>query len=89
MRSEMDIDWTPQLAEEIARHEGIALGERHWCVITNSRELIARKGRVPSLAELSARCGVTPAELNQLFPGQAEKVLARIAGASEWKRRIR
>jgi sulfur relay (sulfurtransferase) DsrC/TusE family protein len=79
----MSVEWTPQLAEEIAVHEGIALGEKHWCVIAGSRELVARNGRVPSLAEVGATCGVMVAEINDLFPGGAEEVLARIAGAPE------
>lgn len=79
----MDTDWTPQIAEELAAQEGIALGEKHWCVIASSRELLARNGRVPSLDEVSAMSGVTPAELHALFPGVAEDVLSRLAGALE------
>ena len=80
----MSSDWTPRVAEELAGQEGIALGEKHWCVIASSRELIARSGRVPSLEEVGAMCGVTPAELRTLFPGVAEEVLARLAGAPEF-----
>ncbi len=83
----MNAEWTPQVAEELAGREGIALGEKHWCVIAGSRELIARSGRVPSLDEVSASCGVTPAELKALFPGAAEEVLSRLAGAPEFERK--
>ncbi len=83
----MNTDWTPQVAEELAGREGIALGERHWRVIAASRELIARRGRVPSLDEVSAICRVTPAELKALFPGVAEEVLSRLAGAPEFERK--
>jgi sulfur relay (sulfurtransferase) DsrC/TusE family protein len=83
----MNDDWTPKLAEELAEAVGIALGEKHWRVIAESRELIARHGRAPSLAEVSAICGVALAELRQLFPGGAEEVLARLAGAPELEKR--
>ena len=83
----MSADWTPQVAEELAGYEGIALGEKHWCVIATSRELTARSGRAPSLDEVSAMCGVTLIEVNALFPGGAEQVLARIAGAPEPERK--
>jgi sulfur relay (sulfurtransferase) DsrC/TusE family protein len=83
----MNDDWTPQFAEEAANAAGIALGQQHWRVIAQSRELIARRGRAPSLAEVSASCGVTLTELRELFPGGAEEVLAQLAGATEPKRR--
>ena len=50
------------------------------------RELIARDGHVPSLDEVSAICGVSLAEMRALFPGVAEEVLARLAGAQELER---
>jgi sulfur relay (sulfurtransferase) DsrC/TusE family protein len=83
----MNADWTPQTAEEQAKEEGIALGEKHWRVITSSRELAARDGRTPSLVEVTTMCNVTLAEVKTLFPGEAEEVLARIAGAPELKRK--
>ena len=82
----MSSDWTPQVAEERAGEAGIALSEKHWCVIAGSRELIARDGHVPSLVEISAMCGVTLVEVKELFPGVAEEVLARLAGAPEFER---
>jgi sulfur relay (sulfurtransferase) DsrC/TusE family protein len=85
----MNINWTPQSAEEAAKREGISLGEKHWCVITNSRELIARRGHVPSLREVGAMCGVSVEEINTLFPGAAAEVIARLAGAPEIERNAR
>lgn len=82
----MSADWTPQIAEERAEEEGIALNEKHWCVIAGSRELVARDGHVPSLDEVSAICGVSLAEVRALFPGVAEEVLGRLAGAQELER---
>lgn len=83
----MNDDWTPELAEEAAQVEGMVLDEKHWRIIAGSRELIARHGRAPSLAEVSVACGVALAELKQLFPGASEEVLGRLAGAPEFERR--
>lgn len=83
----MTTDWTPEVAEDLAVREGIAMGERHWCAITSTREFIARNDRVPSLREVSVMCGMTPAELKTLFPGQVEEVLARLAGAVQFERK--
>jgi sulfur relay (sulfurtransferase) DsrC/TusE family protein len=85
----MNINWTPQAAEDVAEREGISLGEKHWCVITNSRELIARNGHVPSLREVGAMCGMSVDEINNLFPGTAAEVIARLAGASKFERNAR
>ena len=83
----MTTDWTPGVAEELAGREGIAMGEKHWCVIANLREFIARNQRIPTLLEVSATCGMTPMELKRLFPGEVEEVLARLAGAVNFERK--
>lgn len=83
----MNADWTPRMAEDLAGCEGIVMGEKHWCVIAGSREFFARSGRMPSVDEVSVMCGVTPAELKALFPGEAEEVLARLTGAVEFERK--
>lgn len=88
MSCAIDDEWTPKLAEEAADAAGIVLGEKHWQIIVTSRELIASNGRAPSLAELSATCGVALADLEQLFPGVAEDILARLAGAPELEKEI-
>jgi tRNA 2-thiouridine synthesizing protein E len=82
----MNFDWTPEVADELAKREGLALEETHWLVITTVREAIARYGRAPSLRETAALCAMTVDELKALFPGAAERVLARLAGAPEFER---
>ena len=83
----MDDRWTPESAEDLAAEEGIALSEKHWRVIAGARELIAASQRVPSIAEVSEKCGLALRELKQLFPGAAEDLLARLAGAPELERK--
>ena len=69
----LDDDWTPEIAEELARAEGVVLGEREWCVIAGIRELLARGG--------------DPAELNARFAGGIDETLLRFAGLPELERR--
>ena len=83
----MDALWTPDVAEHLAEEEGFLLSEKHWRVITVARELIARTERAPSLAEVSAACSLRISEIQQLFPGAAEHLLAHFAGAPELERR--
>lgn len=83
----MDDFWTAGAAEDVAEAEGMELGEKHWRVIVGARELIATSGCTPTLAAVSALCGIPLNEVQQLFPGAAEDLLARLAGAPELERR--
>ena len=92
---EMDADgwlqepsqWSPQAAEALARHAGIALGEDHWHVIDLAREFHRRTGVVPAMRALvklarerfGARLGGSIA-LMRLFPGNPAREIARIGG---------
>ena len=74
-------EWTSQLAEAIAKENGIALTPRHWQVITFCREDAARNdGLSPGLRRISQLSGVTMKELYALFPKGPGKLAARIAG---------
>jgi sulfur relay (sulfurtransferase) DsrC/TusE family protein len=68
-----ECDWTPSLAECLARVFGIApLSEAHWRVISECREEWARSGRVPELSILAERSHMSVGQLEMLFPaGQA------------------
>ncbi|MFL6293812.1 MAG: TusE/DsrC/DsvC family sulfur relay protein [Thermoanaerobaculia bacterium] len=72
--------WTPELAEVLARDSGIALGERHWKVLSFCREDTAREGQPPGLRRIAKLSGVDMKELYQLFPKGPGKLAARIAG---------
>jgi len=73
--------WTPQLAEVLARRAGIEpLTERHWKVITFCREDAAREGQPPGLRRIAKLSGVDMKELYQLFPKGPGKLAAQIAG---------
>jgi TusE/DsrC/DsvC family sulfur relay protein len=73
--------WTPEIAEEIAKAAGIApLTERHWKVIAFCREDAAREGQSPGLRRIAKLSGVEIKELYRLFPTGPGKLAARLAG---------
>ena len=72
--------WTPAIAEEVARESGISLSERHWQVVTFCREDDAREGQAPGLRRVSKLSGVETRELYKLFPRGPGKLAAKIAG---------
>lgn len=74
-------EWTPGVAEEIAKETGIgALNDKHWQVITFCREDAAREGQPPGVRRIAKLSGVEMKELYQLFPKGPGKLAARIAG---------
>jgi tRNA 2-thiouridine synthesizing protein E len=72
--------WNKEIAEEIARAEGIELTEAHWRVIEFMRSEYAEKGTGPTVRVLGKTSGVSIKELYQLFPKGPAKVAAKIAG---------
>lgn len=77
-------EWTPDLAEILARRSGIpSLTERHWRVLTCCREDAARTGRIPTLHRLIGLTGVSLVELYRLFPPTPETLVVQIAGLPE------
>ena len=73
--------WTPEIAEEIAREVGLSpLSPRHWQVIAFCREDAAKQGAPPGLRRIAKLSGVDTKELYQLFPKGPGKLAARIAG---------
>ena len=73
-------EWSEEMALEIARTEGIELGEQHWRVIKFMRAEYAEKGTGPTVRVLGKTSGVSIKELYQLFPKGPAKVAAKIAG---------
>jgi tRNA 2-thiouridine synthesizing protein E len=74
-------DWTPELAAEIARENGIdELSERHWLVVNFMRDRYLATGSAPSVRSLGKESGVPIKELYQLFPKGPAKLAAKIGG---------
>ncbi len=78
-------DWTPEIAEIIAREEGIELTDRHWEVINFVRKYYEEHGEPPTLRAITKRGGIPTKELYELFPKGPAKKVARIAGLGKPK----
>jgi len=73
--------WTPEIAEEIARENGILeLTPRHWQVVEFMRERYLETGAAPSIRALGKESGVPVKELYALFPKGPAKLAAKIGG---------
>ena len=73
--------WNEQLAEEIARENGIVeLTPRHWLVVRFMRERFLETGTAPTIRSLGKESGVPVKELYQLFPKGPAKLAAKIGG---------
>jgi dissimilatory sulfite reductase related protein len=73
--------WTEELAEEIARENGIEhLTDRHWLVVRFMRDTYLSTGTAPTIRTLGKASGVPVKELYQLFPKGPAKLAAKIGG---------
>jgi tRNA 2-thiouridine synthesizing protein E len=73
--------WTPEMAPEIARENGIdELTDRHWQVVNFMRSTYLETGSAPTIRSLGKASGVPIKELYQLFPKGPAKLAAKIAG---------
>jgi len=74
-------EWTRELAEEIARENGIeTLTPRHWQVVEFMRDRFITTGNAPTIRALGKESGVPVKELYQLFPKGPAKLAAKIGG---------
>lgn len=72
--------WTRDVAGEVAKEEGIELGEGHWKVIDFIRKDAQMNGEPPNVRRLSKVGGIPTKDLYALFPGGPAKKAAKIAG---------
>jgi TusE/DsrC/DsvC family sulfur relay protein len=73
--------WTPEMADEIARENGVPeLTDRHWQVINYMRNAYLENGTAPSIRTLGKASGVPIKELYQLFPKGPAKLAAKVGG---------
>ena len=73
--------WTPEIAVEIAKANGIdALTDRHWQVVNFMRTTYLETGTAPSIRTLGKASGVPIKELYQLFPKGPAKLAAKVGG---------
>jgi tRNA 2-thiouridine synthesizing protein E len=72
--------WTKEIAEAIAKREGVTLTERSWVVINYSRKEFEAKGEAPTLRAITKNTDVDTKELYSLFPGGPGKLAAKVSG---------
>jgi tRNA 2-thiouridine synthesizing protein E len=73
--------WTRDVAEAIAREEGLdVLSPLHWKVIEFMQNDARETGQAPTVRKITKAGVVTTKELYDLFPGGPAKKAARIAG---------
>jgi tRNA 2-thiouridine synthesizing protein E len=73
--------WTREIAEELARQEGIeTLTPEHWKIIEYCRETGLASGKSPTLRQITIGTGISTKELFALFPKGPAKKVAKIAG---------
>lgn len=80
-------DWSPQVAEALARNEGVVLGPAHWEIIGIVRDFHAARGLSPVMRILvklvEKTCGPDKGNslyLLSLFPDSPARLVAKIAG---------
>jgi dissimilatory sulfite reductase related protein len=77
-------DWSEAIAAELARREGVALGEAHWSVIRFMREYYEQRHIAPDARHVIRFLADTRAadrnELFRLFPYGYVKQACKIAG---------
>lgn len=72
--------WTKEIAEAIAKREGVTLTDRSWIVINYSRKEFEAKGEAPTLRSITKNTEVDTKELYSLFPGGPGKLAAKLSG---------
>ena len=88
-------DWDKDVAEEIAKDEGVELTDKHWDVINYLRdEFVNNNGNLPNtrnmvkaMAKAWGEKKIDAKVLYDLFPGNPSKQAGRIGGLPESRRK--
>ncbi len=78
-------EWTPDIADELARQAGITLTERHWVVIEFCRRDAVENGTAPGLRRITSKTAISTKELYQLFPKGPGILAAKVSGLTKPK----
>ena len=80
-------DWNEQVAQEIARQEGIEMTSAHWELVDVIRDFYSAYQLSPAMRPLIKAVKIQLGDdkgksiyLMKLFPGSPAKLLAKIAG---------
>ncbi len=73
--------WTKEIAEILARQEGIdVLTPEHWRIIDFCRTTGRASGKAPTLRQITVGTGISTKDLFALYPKGPAKKVAKIAG---------
>ena len=80
-------DWSPAVAEQLAKQEHIHLSDAHWAILNLIQQYYQRFDHAPSMRPLIkylskhlSKEQATSIYLLKLFPGSPAKLAAKIAG---------
>jgi dissimilatory sulfite reductase related protein len=73
--------WTRELAEVLAKQEGIdLLNAEHWKIVDFCRQTGLASGKSPTIRQITVGTGISTKDLFALFPKGPAKKVAKIAG---------
>jgi tRNA 2-thiouridine synthesizing protein E len=72
--------WTPEIGEAIADLLDISLSDRHWEIISFSRDVYLKEDKNVSFRRIMKDLDVPYQEIFDLFPGLPVRTIAKIAG---------
>ena len=72
--------WNKEIAEQIAREDGISMTDLHWAVVNIIRQNYEEKGNAPMIRTICKETGVKLKDIYELFPLGPARGACRIAG---------
>jgi TusE/DsrC/DsvC family sulfur relay protein len=73
-------EWTPAIAEEIARRDGYEISEERWKYINAAREMYEANAVVPPIRKFAKAMEVEAKYLYELFPKGPMKMICKVGG---------
>ena len=72
--------WNDEVANLIAKHDGIEMNEKHWAIVNVIRKNWEEKGMAPMIRVICQETGVRLREIYELFPLGPARGACRVAG---------
>lgn len=73
-------EWTPSIAEEIARRDGYEISDEQWKFINAAREMYEANAVVPPIRKFAKAMEVDAKYLYELFPKGPMKMICKVGG---------
>jgi len=72
--------WNEDIAEDIAKEDGIKMTDEHWAVVKLIRQNYEEKGNAPMIRTLCKETGLKLKDIYELFPLGPARGACRVAG---------